>query len=75
MNERVSPKDSEVAAMVTASEALDAKNLADGLESQLRREPFWRFRRRRRLGQDLAVARKVEHAAISVMGGRQQRAR
>jgi hypothetical protein len=73
MNEKRTARDSEVAAEVTAGEALDAKSLAEELESQLRKEPFWRFRRRRKLGQGLAVARKVERSAIAVMGGKPKR--
>jgi hypothetical protein len=70
MDEKPTSTDSQIAAMVTARSALSAKSSADELESQLRREPFWRFRRRRRLGQGLALARSVERSAIAVMGGK-----
>jgi hypothetical protein len=75
MTENVTSNDREVAGMVTARAALDAKTRGDELESRLRKAPFWRFLRRRRLGQGLAVARAMERSAIAAMGGKQSRRR
>jgi hypothetical protein len=70
MNDRANSNDERVAGMITARSAVNAKSHADDVESKLRSEPFWRFRRRRQLGKDLALARAVERSAIAVMGGK-----
>ena len=75
MTENITSNDREVAGMVTARAALDAKSHGDELESRLRKEPFWRFMRRRRLGQGLAVARAMERSALAAMGGKPGRRR
>ena len=71
MRENASSNDNDVAAMVTASAALNAKTRAEQLESELQDQPFWRFLRRRRLNRGVAVARAMERETLATMGGRQ----
>jgi hypothetical protein len=58
----------EVARAVAVA-AVKARTEADTYARQLGQEPFWRFRRRQRLGRALAGAREREREAIRLMNG------
>ena len=73
MNDANTSTENQVAGMITARSAVDAKSHAEEVETKLRDEPFWRFRRRRRLGRELTLARAVESSALAVMGGKARR--